>query len=698
MSMFKIGTVLTGKHNNSYAITNSNALCMVIGNSTFSSDGNPEQFADDEALLLVVARKNTEKEIGEIYPVCTTDFDVVPNLNIYDCIEHRADYNFIDKETLESILYEHWIKFNETTQEFETFIPDFTVNNVNESQFDVDVSLTKEEKDALINDVYEYLKSFGYQSKISGTTEVIDKWLKQKRKLINMFKNHPNYNGKFQIVTEGEFDKRIDTGILNEFSKWVGKLDINDLYYEPVKIGMFTYEEARNSYLKLKKFIDLFIDEKVYFINGNRQDFYSEQFNFFKTILDKYRNNPDVVIVECNAYKKEKYSKMLYFNIALDFLREKTVAYYTTDYHVNLCNKYLAKDEVKLNTPMTEVLELLFEKAGVNTLPGFEEEFSKIKYTLTPGKEQYHTVLSVHPIDYLSMGHGKSWMSSESIDKIYNINKEFLNTGYCGATLSYMLDTNSMVYYTVHKSYEGTELEKELKSHRNIFHYHDSRLLQDKMYPLEVNNTKSDVFEGSRHIVQNIISTCLNTENKWVLKRGYDNYRKCIGINGKTERDSLGSDNINVSILKSAMTFNHEKIMIGAPGICFNCGKEFIDGSSILCRTHKNPKVRCKTCGKSYVSENCNYIYGNTNPEEDGWYCKHHSFFCSKHKKFEIGQPAKKTWNGESCGQLDNTAKVTLTYDDGRELNFNADSVTIDYVDDDDVVGSSYYTNLYDAI
>jgi thiol-disulfide isomerase/thioredoxin len=95
--MFKIGTILTGKHNNSYAITNSNSLCMVIGNSTFSSDGNPEQFADDEALLLVVARKNTEKEIGEIYPVCTSDFDVVP-LNIYDCIEHRADYNFIDKD------------------------------------------------------------------------------------------------------------------------------------------------------------------------------------------------------------------------------------------------------------------------------------------------------------------------------------------------------------------------------------------------------------------------------------------------------------------------------------------------------------------------------------------------------------------------------------------------------------------------
>lgn len=662
MSNFKIGSIIKGNAYASYAITDNRCLCMVVGTPEFYKNVRGERLSNNEIAVLVLAHQSNTNALGSVFPVYDVSFVEVNGINIFESLGTSGEYKFVDRETFDNVLNECCIRFNETTNEFETYEPEVIPSK--DDTFTKNDALTDEEKQVIINDTFNYLKEFGYQAKISGTTEAINEWLKQKTKLINMFKQHPNYNGRYQIVTENEFERRIDLDTVRRFREWLSNLDVSDLYYEPVKLGMFTYEEAYIATRKLEKITGLFNSGRVHFINGNRVQYYDEQLDYFYKIMKTYEKDANIHISGTNAYNNEKFKKKVYFNLVLEFLRDNRIAYYTNSDIVYLCEKYICKDYASEEQLMIDLIVNLLEAADVNTMPGYDEKVAELKEALTPGKDQYYTILSVHPIDFLSMGHGTTWTSGESIDKIHHLNKENLNSTYSGVTVSYMLDNSSMVFYTVKKEFAGTEFEKELKSHRNIFHYNDSRLLQDKMYPEVYFDSKCNVFEETRHIVQKMISTCLGVDNKWILKRGDGSCREVITINGKYEKGAFNYSNINVSILKSSMELPHEKVQIGAPQICFNCGKSYHESNMILCRTHHKPKVVCKECKKSYIVENCLYVDSSENPEENGWYCKHHAFYCSKHDRVETGQPAQSTWMGASCEAVadDSTIKVAYTY------------------------------------
>lgn len=81
------------------------------------------------------------------------------------------------------------------------------------------MELTAGIKAGLIDEILELHHEFGYDSTTYGVEEIVDTWWENKgRYMTQLFGNHPNYMpGKFQIVFDSDYNRRIDSVAVDEF-------------------------------------------------------------------------------------------------------------------------------------------------------------------------------------------------------------------------------------------------------------------------------------------------------------------------------------------------------------------------------------------------------------------------------------------------------------------------------------------------
>lgn len=437
-----------------------------------------------------------------------------------------------------------------------------------ESKMDVSNIITKEERETLLDQMENLLNEYDYEYTDRALNEIIDTWANNKKDLITAFKKHPNYlEGKFMIVFSHDFERGIDLNALERFKSWVINKDVVNY----VKENNFMPESMK----------------KETSLNG--QKYPTEIFNFL--------------------FEIPKYTFQYIDSEFADKLNR-------------ICPEVHAHDGQKTSRVINKLLTYI----GVSKHPEYNREFAKYADALNPLKITRHTILSVSPLDYLTMSFGNSWASCHTIDKQ---NKRAMPNSYHGmyssGTISYMLDSPSMVFYTVDASYDGNDFWNEPKINRQMYHWGEDKLIQGRLYPQD-NDGCSTGYTAFRSIVQKIMSEIFDFPNFWTVSKGTSEAGKYIESEGTHYRDYDNFENCTLSRPKG--NDNDNDITVGHAPICIECGYEHDCEDNISC-CHNG--VKCAACGEYVDEDDAIYIDGEP-------YCRDCVFYCDDCGEYYVGE------------------------------------------------------------
>lgn len=498
--------------------------------------------------------------------------------------------------------------------------------------------------EGLINEMEKLLKDFDYLYTHEAVDKIVNTAIENKTPLIKILSQHPNWNpDKLQIVFDVDYTRAKDENGVKNFFSW---LDLHTLSFKELLLkrrtvdgkDIFWYEdkvkELRGDYLQV---LGDTPEEEL------KRAEIIEQFDKYRSIKEDLYHN------EYEEGSEELLNNLIkIFNLISDDCLE-----YVSDSLAEKINEIIPELKIHGGQKTTRVVGKICRKYGINNVEQetfrdgewvkekpYEREYAKFCDSMNPLTITRHTVLSVNPIDYLTMSFGNSWASCHTIDKNNKRNKAGKNYSGCysSGTVSYMLDGTSMVYYTVDKSYDGIDFELQDKVTRQMFHWGNNKLVQGRMYPNDQtdagNSCGNEIYKPVRNIVQKIFATCLDVPNLWYNKKGTGVCNDETYHYGTHYRDVLHYSNCNVSYLKSKDTdgwddFNHEPITIGHDPICIECGCEHSNEECINCCNELYEGVICRCCG--------NQVYEDESILIDGeFYCSECVTYCDYHEEYEI--------------------------------------------------------------
>ena len=437
--------------------------------------------------------------------------------------------------------------------------------------------INDEERKVLLEDMKGLLSEYDYQYTEEALNKIIDTWATNKADLITAIKKHPNYlQGKFMIVFSHNFDRTVDKTAINGFKKWL--LNSETCF----AVREFMTEEMRNE------------------------------------VIDYGRKLPNDIFC---------------------FLTEMTnmTGQYIDDYIVERLDNISPDLHAHKGQKMSRVINKLLTYVGFNKLPDYNREFAKYADALNPLQITRHTVLSVNPLDYLTMSFGNSWASCHTIDKENKRNMPNSYEGmYSSGTVSYMLDKPSMVFYTVDASYNGNDFWNEPKINRQMFHWGEEKLVQGRLYPQD-NDGDNSVYTPYREIVQNIMSELFEFPNLWTVAKGTSAAGRYVCSYGTHYRDYDSYENCTLSRIKGSE--NEKYINVGHDPICIKCGNEHDIQENISCCARK---VTCAECGCEIDEDEARYIDGE-------YYCDDCSFWCDCCDEYRVGVATEVRGGGTVC-------------------------------------------------
>lgn len=440
------------------------------------------------------------------------------------------------------------------------------------------MSITEMEKDYLIKEIESLLDDYDYEYSRRALESIIDEWATQKATLIEAFKKHPNYmEGKFMIAFDCDYERTIDKEESRIFSIWLRENAIHRTELYPKEIVDRTIP-------------DNFLPQGI--------------FDFFYYL----------------------------HNYAERCISENTAVY---------LNTYVPEIHAHAGQKTSRVVNKLCTYLGYSKVDGYNKAFARYADSLSPLTIKRHTILSLNPLDYLTMSFGNSWSSCHTIDRE---NKRDLPNGYEGlhssGTMSYMLDPSSMVFYTVDASYNGDEYWTQDKIHRQMFHWGEDKLVQARLYPQD-NDYNGEAYTPYRNIVQNIMSTIFDFPNLWTIAKGSDKVRCWINTFGTHYPDYYYGSNVTLSRIKG--NENEKLFQVGARPICIDCG----------CRHSIENNISC--CKGNYVCDDCGE---ELNEDEVYWvdgvaYCRDCVNYCQwcgeYHRREEYWIEDRQFYVCESC-------------------------------------------------
>jgi hypothetical protein len=426
--------------------------------------------------------------------------------------------------------------------------------------------ITNEERKCLFDNITYLLDEYDYKYTYDAINTVIDEWALQKKSLIEAFKKHPNYvDGKFMIAFNRGF------------------------------------ERSQNS-LELESFA-IYMECEL----NNRWD------TIPQPLKDKYKDEESYV--SPNIYDLIHHFRT-YTSITID---ELTASYFERE---------VPELRIKAGQKTSRVVNKLCTYLGITGDSSYNRRFARYADAINPIIVNHKVVLSINPLDYLTMSFGNSWSSCHTIDKQ---NKRRMPHGYSGmyssGTMSYMLDESSIVLYTVDEKYQGEEYWNQPKINRQMFHYAHNKLVQARLYP-QSNDSDGSMYTPYRNVVQEIIATVFDFSNLWTNKKGTSAIYPYVHSSGTHYLDYCNFQSCNISFAKDLDTDG--EINIGHDPICIECGCEHTTENNINC-CH-SITYKCNCCGYEMEEGDDSLVFIDSEP-----YCDECVSYCDECDEYYLG-------------------------------------------------------------
>lgn len=484
------------------------------------------------------------------------------------------------------------------------------------------VELTTEFRNSLI---YKIIEIFDWcdiypECDYDAVGQMVDEWFIQKIKLINLFAKSSFWNEErlaidFSKPILRKFDK-------SEYNRFLNLMrDCAEHVLKEVKIGNFTYAELDGIIDKLANRISALRNAEQYgAIVKDLIAYATEERDFFQERLYNASNDGNLKIYNSKAYIKAEYETKKNVRICLrelidhptQFLSEEMATYINNYFEkfgskegqktsrvVNKLCKMIGLDKITYRDLSNWCLEFVssaedFDKNAYNV------KFAKFADACNPFQVTKHILISLNPVDYLSMSWGDNWGSCHDIDKEdkHNRNCSSYSGCYSSGTESYMLDGSSVVMFI--EGADAIQLAEERKEPvprkemRQMFHITDEKFIQGRLYPYDQTdrgqNAEPEEYIQYREIMQSVLAELWDVPNLWTNKRGNVACGNETQSDGTHYRDYTHYDNVNVSFLKNG---TQDKIIyIGHDPICPRCGEEHGEESNCFCYDCQNERRR----------------------------------------------------------------------------------------------------------
>lgn len=424
--------------------------------------------------------------------------------------------------------------------------------------------------DTLTKEICDLLTKFNHINTTEGVEKMLLEFADNKWELMQMIKKHPNYNNNLQIITKANFAYRIDRReINNALTRFLNDINARDKIVTTTNERGETFYEALHRIasetpkaINYKDYETLNIIKDFANLLFDRRGEYQPSINKYNDLVDVFNLFYDYDATTVTSWLAERLNKQL----------PKIVE----DDGTVISHGIKAAEGMKTSRAFNKV----FAMFGLDKDPDYLKVFPAYSDLLKDGMIEREIVISLNPIDYLTMSFGNTWASCHTIDRgnIRNRPNSY-SGGYCAGTQSYMLDDCTMVVYAP-TPYSNGKPETADKILRNMIMYKNGMLLQSRIYP-QTNDGVIDLFDEFRHLEQKAICECLGIEyvsngsggnDTWIKKGSSSSNDGLYETKGLHYPDyTYSSMGGNISYIRGT-ELQYPHMHIGHRNICPKCG------------------------------------------------------------------------------------------------------------------------------
>ena len=404
-----------------------------------------------------------------------------------------------------------------------------------------------------------YLRSLGISCSDYGVRKNIEEWHKNKMPLLEMLRKHPMWRENELAIVTTITEKR---GLDENYYSYCDEL--HDLCFQNTDVSNEILAKLRS------RITD----------------------NYNGAVPDRFDYHFSPTNINDRA-----------FNNVISYCFSETIGELTADF----INLIAPEFKFKGGQKSTRVLNKVFDYFGFTKHPDYNRIFAKISDCISPRTIKRTAVLSVNPMDYLTMSHGNSWSNCMCLIPSRNFDGFEYKGKHKAGCMSYLTDDVSLLFYTLDNSdFKSSELWEIPKITRQVIFYSSPRIVHERIYPKSIDycDNENNPYVIYRNCVWKIISECEDTPNNWlpcptIIKDNPDtfmypdwNYYTVLRY-------------INPNLPKYSNT-----ISVGGKTYCLECGAQ---------RYRSTSNVEDEMCGTLYC-EDCNSKtsdYVDDNDDED---------------------------------------------------------------------------------
>lgn len=398
--------------------------------------------------------------------------------------------------------------------------------------------------DKLVDDMMSLLTKYQHRNTEHGVCCVLEKFFTNKEPLIKLLQKSEHYTGDLRIVLDEQLERRTNQYEVRDFVDcFPTRVSAADI----IKTNIDSNGKTMADYLKIGK-------QKICIADLEDDDFNAMVAERSKA-LDSFTYE---------GITKDSDAKYNDFINAISLFRSITSSILDGDLS-GIFENYKISNGMKTSRAFNRICHHF----SVDITPIYNKEFAKYADMVSGLKRNIKFFISVNPLDYLTMSFGVNWASCHTIDRA-NVRgmANSYSGGYCGGTMSYMLDEVSIVTYVHDKMPEDHETGKV---YRNMFHLGgDGVLLQGRVYP-QGNDGSTDLYREFRSIMQSELTKLLGlTANKWTKRSSITNIES-VGVH---YRDYNYNRDCNISYPTERIQCVQQTMTVGSTRVCTYCGEE----------------------------------------------------------------------------------------------------------------------------